>query len=77
MEYAFLHSIVPLPAPFIHPHFRSALTATNVISLGLRLPFLSAQAALDEALPRIIDIMAEDLIFVQDFTGCQGKLWTH
>jgi glycerol-3-phosphate dehydrogenase len=36
------------------------LTATDVISRRLRLSFLNAQAAL-EALPRIIDIMAEDL----------------
>jgi glycerol-3-phosphate dehydrogenase len=36
------------------------LTATDVISRRLRLSFLNAQAALD-ALPRIIDIMAEDL----------------
>jgi glycerol-3-phosphate dehydrogenase len=36
------------------------LTATDVISRRLRLSFLNAQAAF-EALPRIIDIMAEDL----------------
>jgi glycerol-3-phosphate dehydrogenase len=36
------------------------LTATDVISRRLRLSFLNAQAAL-EALPRVIDIMAEDL----------------
>jgi hypothetical protein len=37
-----------------------ALTATDVISRRLRLSFLNAQAAF-EALPRVIDIMAEDL----------------
>ena len=37
-----------------------ALTATDVISRRLRLSFLNAQAAL-EALPRIIDIMADEL----------------
>ncbi|KAI0304259.1 DAO-domain-containing protein [Multifurca ochricompacta] len=37
-----------------------ALTATDVISRRLRLSFLSAQAAL-ESLPRVIDIMAEEL----------------
>jgi glycerol-3-phosphate dehydrogenase len=37
-----------------------ALTATDVISRRLRLSFLNAQAAL-EALPRVIDIMAEEL----------------
>jgi C-terminal domain of alpha-glycerophosphate oxidase len=37
-----------------------ALTATDVISRRLRLSFLNAQAALD-ALPRVIDIMAEEL----------------
>jgi glycerol-3-phosphate dehydrogenase len=36
------------------------LTATDVISRRLRLSFLNAQAAF-EALPRVIDIMAEDL----------------
>jgi glycerol-3-phosphate dehydrogenase len=36
------------------------LTATDVISRRLRLSFLNAQAAL-EALPRVIDIMAEEL----------------
>ena len=37
-----------------------ALTATDVISRRLRLSFLSAQAAF-EALPRVVDIMAEEL----------------
>ncbi|KAI9451388.1 DAO-domain-containing protein [Russula earlei] len=37
-----------------------ALTATDVISRRLRLSFLNAYAAL-EALPRIVDIMAEEL----------------
>jgi len=37
-----------------------ALTATDVISRRLRLSFLNAQAAL-EALPRVVDIMAEEL----------------
>lgn len=37
-----------------------ALTATDVISRRLRLSFLNAQVAL-EALPRVIDIMAEEL----------------
>jgi glycerol-3-phosphate dehydrogenase len=36
------------------------LTATDVISRRLRLSFLNVQATL-EALPRVIDIMAEDL----------------
>jgi glycerol-3-phosphate dehydrogenase len=36
------------------------LTATDVISRRLRLSFLNAQAALD-SLPRVIDIMAEEL----------------
>jgi glycerol-3-phosphate dehydrogenase len=36
------------------------LTATDVISRRLRLSFLNAQAAL-EALPRVVDIMAEEL----------------
>jgi len=37
-----------------------ALTPTDVISRRLRLSFLSAQAAF-EALPRVVDIMAEEL----------------
>jgi len=37
-----------------------ALTATDVISRRLRLSFLSAQATF-EALPRVVDIMAEEL----------------
>jgi len=37
-----------------------ALTATDVIARRLRLSFLNAQAAA-EALPRIVDIMAEEL----------------
>jgi len=52
--------------PFIEAEVRYAvrheyaLTATDVISRRLRLSFLNAQAAF-EALPRVIDIMAEDL----------------
>ncbi|KAI0297744.1 FAD dependent oxidoreductase-domain-containing protein [Russula brevipes] len=52
--------------PFIEAEVRYAvrheyaLTATDVVSRRLRLSFLSAQAAFD-ALPRVVDIMAEEL----------------
>ncbi|KAI0252106.1 DAO-domain-containing protein [Lactifluus subvellereus] len=62
-----LHGVRLSPQyPFIEAEVRYAvrheyaLTATDVISRRLRLSFLNAQAAL-EALPRVIDIMAEEL----------------